>query len=265
MAFSAASFRRCRAILSADRSTPSVFLNSVTSQSMTRWSQSSPPRWVLPEVDLTSNTPSPISRTDTSKVPPPRSNTRIGLVVALLVEPVGERGRGRLVDDAQHLEAGDLARLLGGGALGVVEVGRDGDDGLVDGVAEVGLGVPLQLLQDAGRDLLGVYFLPSMSIVQLVPMWRLTDRMVRSGLVMAWRLATSPTRTSPDLENADDRRRRPAPFGVGDDDRLAGLEDAHDRVGGAEVDSDGLGHCVASVYSAAPVALTREFLSSGLT
>ena len=31
-------------------------------------------------------------------------------------------------------------------------------------------------------------------------MWRLTERMVRSGLVMAWRLATSPTSTSPDLE-----------------------------------------------------------------
>src|SRR4051812_29039480 len=37
---------------------------------------------------------------------------------------------------------------------------------------------------------------------QLVPMWRLTDRMVRSGLVMAWRLATSPTRTSPFLAKA---------------------------------------------------------------
>src|SRR5580658_5256445 len=46
----------------------------------------------------------------------------------------------------------------------------------------------------------GVYFLPSMLTVQLVPMWRLTDRMVRSWLVIAWRLATSPTRTSPDLE-----------------------------------------------------------------
>src|SRR6266550_9373469 len=45
-----------------------------------------------------------------------------------------------------------------------------------------------------------VYFLPSMSTVQLVPMWRLTERIVRSGLVMAWRLATSPTSTSPALE-----------------------------------------------------------------
>ena len=41
-----------------------------------------------------------------------------------------------------------------------------------------------------------------MSIDQLVPMWRFTERIVRSGLVMAWRLATSPTRTSPVFENA---------------------------------------------------------------
>ena len=75
LAFSAASCRRWVAILSLDRSTPSVSLNVFTSQSMIRWSQSSPPSFELPAVDLTSNTPSPISRTDTSKVPPPRSKT----------------------------------------------------------------------------------------------------------------------------------------------------------------------------------------------
>jgi hypothetical protein len=70
------------------------------------------------------------SRIEMSNVPPPRSKTAIGLVL-LLVEAVGERGRGRLVDDAQHLEAGDLAGVLRRLALGVVEVRRDGDDGLV--------------------------------------------------------------------------------------------------------------------------------------
>ncbi len=44
---------------------------------MTRWSKSSPPRKVSPLVAFTSNTPSPISSTDTSNVPPPRSKTRI--------------------------------------------------------------------------------------------------------------------------------------------------------------------------------------------
>src|SRR3954462_15157909 len=41
-----------------------------------------------------------------------------------------------------------------------------------------------------------------MSTFQSVPMWRLTEVMVRSTLVTACRLATSPTRTSPDLLNA---------------------------------------------------------------
>ncbi len=40
-------------------------------------SKLSPPRWLSPAVAFTSNTPSPISSTDTSNVPPPRSKTRI--------------------------------------------------------------------------------------------------------------------------------------------------------------------------------------------
>ncbi len=72
-AFSAASFSRCIAIGSLVRSTPWSFLNSATIQSMMRWSQSSPPRCVSPLVASTSNTPSPTSRMETSKVPPPRS------------------------------------------------------------------------------------------------------------------------------------------------------------------------------------------------
>ncbi len=72
-----------------------------------------------------------------------------------LVEAVGERRRGRLVDDAQHFEAGDLAGVLGGLALGVVEIGGNGDDGLVDLLAEMGFRGLLHLLQDEGGDLRG--------------------------------------------------------------------------------------------------------------
>mmetsp|Transcript_38457 Transcript_38457/g.82055 ORF Transcript_38457/g.82055 Transcript_38457/m.82055 type:complete len:212 (+) Transcript_38457:881-1516(+) len=42
-------------------------------QFMTELSKSSPPRWVSPPVALTSNTPESMARTETSKVPPPRS------------------------------------------------------------------------------------------------------------------------------------------------------------------------------------------------
>ena len=127
----------------------------------------------------------------------------------LLVEAVGERGRGRLVDDALDLEAGDAAGVLGGLALGVVEVRGDGDDRLGDRLAEVVLGGAASA-SSARAALIsgGEYFLPRISIAasplrrrdDLVrdaldsrratsskrrPMKRLIEKTVFSGLVMA--------------------------------------------------------------------------------
>ena len=74
---SAPSLSLWSAILSVLRSMPFDFLNSSTIQSIMRRSKSSPPRKVSPLVALTSMTPSPISRMEISKVPPPRSYTAI--------------------------------------------------------------------------------------------------------------------------------------------------------------------------------------------
>ena len=154
-AFSDASFRRWSAILSLERSTPSLSLKVFTSQSMTALVPV-----VTTEVGVARgrlHLEHAVSDLEHRHVEGAASEVEHenGLVGRLLVEPVRKRGRGRLVDDPQHLEARDLTRLLGGGALGVVEVRRDGDDGLVDRVTEVALCVALQLLQDARGDLLG--------------------------------------------------------------------------------------------------------------
>ena len=87
----------------------------------------------------------------------------------LLVEAIGERRRRRLVDDAQHFEAGDLAGVLGRLTLGVVEIGGDGDDRLRDRSAEIGLRRLLHLLQResgnlGGRILLAVGIDPSVAV-----------------------------------------------------------------------------------------------------
>jgi hypothetical protein len=80
--------------------------------------------------------------------------------VALLVglagtETVGDSGSGRLVDDTEDVEASDGTGVLGGLPLVVVEVGGDGDDGLLDLLAELGLSNLLHLDKDHGGDLLG--------------------------------------------------------------------------------------------------------------
>lgn len=76
-------------------------------------------------------------------------------VVLGLVQTVGEGGGGGLVDDTENVEAGNLASVLGGLALGVVEVGGDGDDSVLDGLAHVGLSGLLHLAENETTDLRG--------------------------------------------------------------------------------------------------------------
>ena len=152
------------------------------------------------------------------------------LVLRFLVEAVGEGGGGRLVDDPQHLETGDLAGFLGGGALGVVEVRRGGDHRLGDGVAEVALGVALELHQDAGGDLLGRVALAvdvlALPVLAHVPLDR-AERAVRVGDRLA--LGHLADEHLAGLGEGDHRRGRARTLGVGDDDGIATLEDGRRR------------------------------------
>ena len=73
-------------------------------------------------------------------------------------------------------------------------------------------------------------------------MCRLTERIVRSTLVTAWFFADCPTSTSPLRAKATTDGRGARALGVGDDRRLAALEDGDDGVGGPEVDADRTSH-----------------------
>ena len=74
-------------------------------------------------------------------------------LILFLIKAIGQGSRGGLVDDALHIQAGDLARVLGGLALCVVEISRNGDDRLGNRLAQIGLGGFLEFLQNHGRDL----------------------------------------------------------------------------------------------------------------
>ena len=171
-----------------------------------------------------------------------------GLLLLALVQAVGQGRGGGLVDDAQDLQARDLAGLLGGLALCVLEVRGDGDDGLGDRLTEVGLRVALELLQHARADLLGGVLLavdvrrgPTGADVALDRTQRPVDvghRLVLGGL------------TDQHLAVARERHDRgcgPRTLRVRDDRRLAALEDGDDGVGGPEVDADRTSHVLSSV------------------
>ena len=80
----------------------------------------------------------------------------LAVTLLVLVQTEGECSRGRLVDDALDVEAGDATRILRGLALGIVEVGRHGDHRFGDRLAEVVLGRLLHLAQHLGADLRAV-------------------------------------------------------------------------------------------------------------
>ena len=196
-----------------------------------------------------------------------------GLVV-LFVEAVGQRGRGGLVDDALDLDAGDLAGVLGGLALGVVEVGRHGDDRFADLLAQVLLGVAAQLLQDHRRDL-GRRVELALDVDGGVAVGG-RDHLVRHDLHLFGDVAVLAAHEALDREHGvlgvgdglapgdraheafaalgegDDRRGGATAFGVRDDRGLTTLEDAHATERRPQVDSDYFGHACASLAFFSP-------------
>jgi hypothetical protein len=187
-------------------------------------------------------------------------------VAAALVETVGERGRGRLVDDALDGETRDAPRVLGRLALRVVEVRGHRDDRLGDRLAEIVLGGLLHLHQDARgnllrRHLLAVDLDPCVAVVGLDDLVRHhADVLLDDGIVIPaadqpldrvervlrighrlplGRLAHQDLVV---LGEGDDGRGRTIALAVLYHARLAPLHDRDTGVGRAEVDADDFCH-----------------------
>jgi NAD-specific glutamate dehydrogenase len=214
---------------------------------------------------MPSNTPSAMSRIEMSKGAPAQIVDR-DLATALLLEPIGQRGGGRLVNNAQHFEPGDPPGVFGGLALRVVEISRDGDDGLRHLFTEVGLGGLPHPGQNEGADLARAVALaadldPGIAIVAaddsvrnqaLVlldhrvvvaaadqPLDR-EDRVLRVGDRLAARRL--PDQYLAGARETNHRRRRARPFGVLDHLGLAAFHHGNTRISRPQIDPNDFGH-----------------------
>src|SRR5438309_9387715 len=216
---------------------PWLFLNSATSQSTIALSKLSPPRWLSPAVDLTSNTPSPISSTDTSNVPPPRSNTRIVWSDSLSSPYASDAAVGslmmRLTSSPAILPASLVAwrwsslkyagtvitalstvspRYASASAFSFYRI-----IALISG-GEYSLPPAFTRASPLGPRTTskGTIFSSSFTSASLRPMKRLIENTVFSGFVTAWRFATVPTSRSPPDVNAttDGVVRAPSAFSI---------------------------------------------------
>mmetsp|Transcript_9996 Transcript_9996/g.40531 ORF Transcript_9996/g.40531 Transcript_9996/m.40531 type:complete len:666 (-) Transcript_9996:681-2678(-) len=190
----------------------------------------------------------------------------LAVALAMLVQAEGQgRGSG-LVDDALDVQAGDAAGVLGGLALGVVEVGRHRDDGLGHFLAEVVLSRLLHLAQHLGADLrrgqlLAAHFHPGVAVVgggdgvghqvdvllhfllgELAADQAL-DRVERVlGVGDGLALGRGADEDLAVFLVGNDGRRRACTLGVLDHAGGVAFHDRDARVGGAEVNADDLSH-----------------------
>ena len=164
------------------------------------------------------------------------------LLLGFLVDAVGQSGCGRLIDDTLDVKTRDLACVLGGLTLCVVEVCGNGDNGLGDGAAQICLGVRLQLLQDHRGDLLrGVLLAVD---VDLVIGAHVTLDGSDGALVVGngLTLCDLTDHSFTGLGERDDGRGGAVAFGVRDDDGFAAFHNGDAAVGSAKVNANNLTH-----------------------
>ncbi|MCY1211317.1 NAD-specific glutamate dehydrogenase [compost metagenome] len=189
-----------------------------------------------------------------------------GVVALGFVHAIGQRSRSRLVDDALDVQTGNTAGILGGLALTVVEVGRNGDHRFGHRLAEIIFGGLLHLLQHFRGNLrrchlLALHFHPGVTVVGLGDLvgnhldvflhdvffkaatdqalhgvqgvLRVGDRLTLGGLADQGLTVVGV---------GDDGRRGASAFGVLDHLDVAVLQDGHAGVGGPQVDTDDFAH-----------------------
>ena len=159
-----------------------------------------------------------------------------------MVEPVGEGGAGRLIDDSFDIQSGNPSGILGRLTLDVVKIGRNRDDGFRYGLAQEIFGVFFQLHQYHGADGLCFVFCTVNAYAPFsahMAFYR-TDRALR--ICDSLPSCTFSHQSFSFFCKSYDAGRSHAPGGSGDDDRRLIFHNRHTAVCCSQINSDYLSH-----------------------
>ncbi|MBT9163727.1 MAG: hypothetical protein DDT24_00647 [Chloroflexi bacterium] len=197
---------------------------------------------------------------------------RDGLIL-LLIQTIGHRGCGGLVDYAKHIESGDNSRILGRLALAVVEISRHGDHRVGHFLPKVSLGVGLEFLQYHRRDFSGTIVLiphlhPGIAIgslsdfigqhllivfnrrlLELAPHESLDAENGIIGIDNRLTLGNLSRQALPALADCHHRGRGASPFGAGDHRRFTPLHHRHTTISCPQIDTDYFTHFPILLFS----------------
>ena len=152
------------------------------------------------------------------------------LLVVFFIHAVAQRRRGRLVDDTLDVQTRDLARVLGRLTLCVGEVSGNGDNGGSDLLAQISLGVRLELLEHHRGDLLrGVSLAVDVYLVVRAHL-SLDGRNGAVGVGDRLTLCDLTDQTLAVLGERDNGRSGARAFCICDNDGLAALDNCYTRV-----------------------------------
>ncbi len=164
------------------------------------------------------------------------------LLLFLIVKPISQRRRRRLIDNPLHIQPRDLTRVLSSLALRIIKIRRNRDNGLAHFLSQITLRVRLQLLQNHSRNLLRGILLPvnRTSVIRPhIPLNRSNGLLrIRDSLT----LSRLPHQSLPSLRKSHHRRRSPRPLRIGNDSRLPALHNRHTAIRCPQVNPNNLAH-----------------------
>ena len=163
-------------------------------------------------------------------------------LLRLVVQTIGQRSRGGLVDDTLDIQTRDTAGVLGGLTLSVIEVSGNGDNSIGDGFSQISFSISLQLLKNHGADFLRRigFSIDGNTMIGTHGTFDGTNGFVGIGNSLTFGQVAYQTLTG--FAEGYDGRSGTAAFRVGDDYRLSAFHDGHAGVGSTKINTNNFAH-----------------------